>query len=851
MKRVVGLGACVLDTIISCESYPREDTKMRADSILKTGGGPVGNALVVMSKLGISAEVIGAFASDDSADFLISDFEKYGVGTSHAVRLDGTTSFVSYIAISERDGTRTCVFNRGSVPDEESNIDLSALDGAGVLHLDGNYLKSAIYAARYAKEKGVKVSLDAGGLYAGIEELLPLVDILIPSAEFALGITGCADIPSAILELHRRYSPQVLVVTAGDKGGYYYSDGEVLHYDTRKIKPVDTNGAGDTFHGAFVSAYLYGMDTRECCDFASAVASYKCEHKGARDYELDIDIALRLSGELEQRAREMSENFIKNEKQYMLGFVEAEESNPITRELGERFVLDTEDGIATLHSADCVLLPLYEKTLHSEKFDLFVKDIVKALSSGGRIIISGCGSTGRLAMRIEASFREAVREIAKSFPEAGALENSVIEVMTGGDYAIIRSVEAFEDYTSLGCEQAREMGISESDILVGVTATGETTSILGTASYALSQGARVWMIVCTDPDTLVGRLERADAVYNHENCNSIYMHTGGMAVTGSTRMQSSTIEQAVISSALELSLLELYPSKEKLDKNALVEKFSAMLDLLSEKSTVLAMKEQIELECELYNRGGHVTYFADEYLLDVLADTTERAPTFSVPHFRPQSAKGETLSWAFVKNPRLSTKEAWCSAFERVPRCIDKTPEEYKNIGIKESDIGKIPKIDLDALYAFEIGCEEDHEREMTDSLATWISLKDAPPCEFSDAAKRYRASAMVVPVSNTDGISGTRMNLFEHLAVKLMINRISTGTMAKMKRILGNYMVFISISNKKLIDRATRIVADLTSIDYERANYELFLTKLMLDKIGVEGMTAVKTIERIKKEKN
>ena len=83
------------------------------------------------------------------------------------------------------------------------------------------------------------------------------------------------------------------------------------------------------------------------------------------------------------------------------------------------------------------------------------------------------------------------------------------------------------------------------------------------------------------------------------------------------------------------------------------------------------------------------------------------------------------------------------------------------------------------------------------------------------------------------------------------MINRISTGTMAKMKRILGNYMVFISISNKKLVDRATRIVADLTSIDYERANYELFLTKLMLDKIGVEGMTAVKTIERIKKEKN
>ena len=58
MKKVVGLGACVLDTLINCDRFPIEDTKQKAQGIFLSGGGPVGNALVVMSKLGIETEVL-------------------------------------------------------------------------------------------------------------------------------------------------------------------------------------------------------------------------------------------------------------------------------------------------------------------------------------------------------------------------------------------------------------------------------------------------------------------------------------------------------------------------------------------------------------------------------------------------------------------------------------------------------------------------------------------------------------------------------------------------------------------------------------------------------------------------
>ncbi len=549
---------------------------------------------------------------------------------------------------------------------------------------------------------------------------------------------------------------------------------------------------------------------------------------------------------LEKKAKELSDNFLEAEKQYRLGFVEAEQSNDKTKTLGETFVKDTKKGVKMLLSVDEALCKLFENTINSQSFDDFYADVLKALKSGGRIVISGCGSTGRLAMRIEASFRQAVRQI----PGANNLEDKVLALMTGGDYAIIRAVESFEDYIELGQMQAREMNLGEKDILVGVTATGETTSILGTAMQALCDGAKVWMVVCTKPETILGKLKRADDVYTHKNCKSLYMNCGGMAVTGSTRMQSSTIEQAIISACLEMCLCDMFYDGKGVDKDYLVNGFYECIKALNNEKCANIMAQQTDAEASLYDTNGHVTYFADEYLLDVLADTTERGPTFSVPPFRPQKRKTETLSWAFVKNPMVDTKTAWNKCFERLPRCVDKTPKEYEKIGIKGDDIKKIPKINLDALYEYEIGNEPDAERESGNSLATWIGFDDNIPQEFLTVSGKYKNVTKLVLNPEKDMILPTKMKMFEHLAIKMMINTVSTGTMAKMGRIRGNYMVYINITNKKLVDRAIRIVSDLCGVSYEEACFELFLSKVILEERKVEGMVAIETIDRLTKKK-
>ncbi len=544
---------------------------------------------------------------------------------------------------------------------------------------------------------------------------------------------------------------------------------------------------------------------------------------------------------IEEIAKQKSDKFLKEEQQYRLGFVESEQPNPITTTLGETFVKDTKQGVKMLLEADRFVSDVFFNTVMSNEFDLFYQTVKETLLAGNKIVISGCGSTGRLAMRIESSWREAISK----YSQLNKYADNVISLMTGGDYAIIRSVESFEDYIQLGAKQAQEVPVKKGDLLIGVTATGETTSVLGTASYALNVGAKVYMVVCTKPESIINKLERAKIVYGHENCRNLYFPCGGMAVTGSTRMQSSSLEQAAISVALEMTLASMLGEKPDKKEYAGIFK-NCVAELLAEES-VNRIAAQIENEEKLYNAHGHVTYFADEYLLDVLADTTERGPTFTVPHFRPQSRKDLPLSWAFVKNPCVDTVSAWKKCFGRTPRCIDKTAEEYEKIGISTEDTKKIPKIDLEALYEFQIGNEPDPEREQGESLATWVDLTEAPCGEYREIALKFNNISTFSPLYGVD-ISkySARMKIFEHLAMKLSFNIMSTGTMARMLKIRGNYMVCINISNKKLIDRATRIISDLCKIDYEKANYELFLTKEIIDMQGINRSPAEITIERL-----
>ena len=289
MNKIVGVGANVYDTLITVPYYPTEDTKLRATKVKECGGGPCATGLVAASKLGATAAYVGALAKDSGGEFLLADMARFGMTTEYTDMVEGKSSFASYVILSEKSTSRTCVFNKDNLPnfvlDEKKQ---QAIRDAEILMVDGNELENAIEAAKLARESGTKVLYDAGGLYEGIERLLPYADILIPSEEFSLAHTGKATAEEAAKALFEMYSPEIVVITQGVKGGILYDGNTVTEYPSFPVAVVDSNGAGDVFHGAFAAAVTMGYRYLKCCYFASAVSAIKCTGVGARESSPDL-----------------------------------------------------------------------------------------------------------------------------------------------------------------------------------------------------------------------------------------------------------------------------------------------------------------------------------------------------------------------------------------------------------------------------------------------------------------------------------------------------------------------------------------------------------------------------------
>ena len=291
--QIIGIGSTVYDTLMVVNGFPTEDTKLEASQTKIQGGGPCATALVAAAKLGVTAAYMGTVGDDPFGAFMVSDLEKWGVSTRFVRRVQGAVSFHAVVLLNTQNASRTCLWSKGTVPPPtQADINEAALRSAKVLHLDGHMLEAAIHAAKLCKSFGVKVSHDAGGTYPGVEKLMPYVDYLIPSEEFALKMTGAKTAENAAVQLYETYRPEIVVLTQGVRGGILLDEQGMRRYESFKVDVQDSNGSGDTFHGAFIAARIKGYNAFDACRYASAAAAIKCTRLGAR-YAMPSDAECR------------------------------------------------------------------------------------------------------------------------------------------------------------------------------------------------------------------------------------------------------------------------------------------------------------------------------------------------------------------------------------------------------------------------------------------------------------------------------------------------------------------------------------------------------------------------------
>lgn len=279
---VVGVGLNATDTIITLPRFPECDSKVEFEDSRVLLGGQVATAMVACQAWGLRTRYVGSVGDDDAARLQAEAFAAAGV-EANLLTVPDCLSQLAYILVDARSGERTILWRRDPrLTLKPQQLEREWILNARALHVDGHDPEAAAHAARWAREAGIPVTADIDNVYPGLEGLLRSTDYLLASHALPQKLTGKADLLFSLPELSREYGYRVVGVTLG-KGGTLAWDGVRFHYSPAySVETVDTTGAGDVFHGAFVYALLAGWPLQQCLDFSCAAAALNCTALGAR-----------------------------------------------------------------------------------------------------------------------------------------------------------------------------------------------------------------------------------------------------------------------------------------------------------------------------------------------------------------------------------------------------------------------------------------------------------------------------------------------------------------------------------------------------------------------------------------
>ncbi|OGD12086.1 MAG: hypothetical protein A2Y86_09220 [Candidatus Aminicenantes bacterium RBG_13_62_12] len=583
-------------------------------------------------------------------------------------------------------------------------------------------------------------------------------------------------------------------------------------------------------------------------------------------------------------ASDESMDYVANKTQFQLHTLLTEQRHPLTWNLSEKIRADTAAGLEMLFTVDeDIAARLDLLAAEPAPLEELSREVESAMLEKRRIYVYGCGATGRLAKQMESSFWRPFWSRLKRdetlWPRlrphlAADIEGSLIGEMTGGDRALISSLEGFEDLQLIGRLQLEDRGIKKGDLVICVTEGGETSSVIGTvlaalaqwksaAGYSPAESRKRLYFIYNNPDDRLRPFARSRTVLDEPGITKVNLTTGPQAITGSTRMQATTIETFVVGSLLqkgaERALRRLLGRREVervgfKEDIPVTERLKSFRGILREvREAVPSLSRFTDLEAETYAAGRFSTYFAGDGLIAVFIDSTERSPTFRL---YPLDTVNEPARkcWIQVWTPAPSKEEAWLAFLGRPFRGLAaefyRRPfeEEIEDPYLKAKALESLKNAGDDQRLLYDFSFSETNRtrrgpgpgdlgvaaclpsdepileaknspvRDFCDlflaqgSRPVLISIGGAGPGKTSAAAGAFlrsyeKTGGRLQAVSLGVSLSGDPFQINAHIALKMLLNAHSTAVMAKLGRVVGNTMTNVSPSNLKLIGRATYLI--------------------------------------------
>jgi len=562
-------------------------------------------------------------------------------------------------------------------------------------------------------------------------------------------------------------------------------------------------------------------------------------------------------------ASSASTEYVNTRTQFQLHTLLTEQRHTNTWNLSETVARDPELALQHLFSVDEDIVrafaaladdPQRMAVLHRAS-----QAVQQALRNGHRVYFYGTGATGRLAQTLESALWRPLWEglrndpawpqMADVLPDA---DNRVRGEITGGDRALISSLEGFEDLQLIGALQLADHGISQDDVVFAVTEGGETSAVIGTALAAADQTGpgtdRVWFVY-NNPDEVLHSFERSRRVLDDARIHKIALPTGPQAVTGSTRMQAATTSLYALGLILEdaaraLLLPHLAPEDAaRLGFSAQDTLETRLRDFAAIQKITAATAPQVarwtELEAAAYSQGQRATYRAQTGLMQVFVDMTERSPTFRLPPLDRIDAL-PPQSWTRVQALAHTPADAWRALLHRPFHGLSETHYRAPLAAIDDAGLRQVALRSLDnaggeqqALYDLSLTEPETglnalllYSDEALDAAQTrWLQQHGAahqivvlagPGTDTPrlDTGTAHRID-LHIPV-NTDPL---RLN--RTVALKMLLNAHSSAVMARLGRTVGNTMTAVQPGNLKLIGRATYLIQSHVNSILENVHWQ------------------------------
>ncbi len=575
-----------------------------------------------------------------------------------------------------------------------------------------------------------------------------------------------------------------------------------------------------------------------------------------------------------------SVDFVQNKKQFQLHSLLTEQRHPKTWDLSFVIKENIEEGLRQIFSVDDdISQRLGELAKDTAGLNQATRAISRAIHEGKKIYVYGCGSTGRLAKQMESAvwrpFWRRLKtkkglwdKLKASIPEE--IEDLLIGEMTGGDRALISALEGFEDLELVGQLQLHERGVEKGDVVFCITEGGETSSVIGTILAALERYGTITdkislearnhlYFIYNNPDDVLFPFDRSRRVLENPAITKINLATGPQSITGSTRMQATTVETFVLGIILEFGIrrvLKEFLLEEELVHLGFAQKTGwkeRLLDFENLKGLLTDSLEKIgkltALEHETYQNGNFAIYFARNALITVFIDCAERSPTFHLFPIDTVQDKQRNC-WIQVWTEGQNLHEAWINFLGREFRGLNEELyepcflEQIEDTYLKEAALKSLSQAGQSQknLYDFSFS-EQNIKRKgaQKGDLGVCVCLNneidrlavlDSPSHRFVRHFKENNASIALILIAerrpedikkiigplnldtDKDVIihlampdNGDPLGINTQILLKMLLNGHSTAVMARLGRVVGNTMTHVNPSNLKLIGRATYLV--------------------------------------------